>query len=191
MKNLLFTLFLFSFLAGCGAKKKKPEVPEASFFPVVPYIKGEVARLDTSLSSFLKIETANGRSDTTPIKSTEVRRYAADFLSLPDISSPELKNDYEVTHLYDDMLNAFVFTFTTKEPHPVKREDVVLEPDAEDAGKNTVKSIFVERWGNENNTAVRKNLFWEAGKSFHVTTTSTLPNDSLSTKRLQVVWNRF
>lgn len=190
MKNLLFVLFVASLLVRCGAKKK-PEVPEANFFPVVPYLKGEVARLDTSLSSFLKIETANGRSDTVPIKSTEVRRYAVDFLSLPDISNPELKNDYEITHLYDDMLDAFVFTFTTKEPHPVKREDVVLESNPEDASKNTVKSIFVERWDAEGNKAVRKNMFWEAGKSFHVTTTSTSAADSPSTKRLQVVWNRF
>lgn len=186
-------LALFSLLfvlAGCKSKKDKPDIPAEKFFPVTDYIRGELAKLDTSLATFYKIETANGISDTVPIRNTDVKRYARDFATLPDISSNELKNDYQITHEYDDMLNAFVFMFTTNEDHPVKREDVVLDPAPNAQGKNDIQSIFVELWQNNGDTLVRKNMLWEAGKNFQVTTVSEA-GGTQQTKKLQVVWNGF
>lgn len=188
-RPLAFFILLF-LLAGCKAKKAKPDIPAEKFFPVTDYIRGELAKLDTSLATFYKIETANGISDTVPIRNADVKRYARDFATLPDISSNELKNDYQITHEYDDMLNAFVFMFTTNEDHPVKREDVVLDPAPNAQGKNDIQSIFVELWQNNGDTLVRKNMLWEAGKNFQVTTVSEA-GGTQQTKKLQVVWNGF
>jgi hypothetical protein len=176
---------------GCKNKKIKPDVPAADIFPVNDYLKGQVARMDTSLAYFTIIETTEGRSDTTPIKNSEVRRYAADFLTLPDIASKELKDDYEVTHLYDEELDAFAFTFTTKENHPVKSEHVILDPQQNAEGKNDIKSIFVDLWKNSGDSSIRKNMLWEAGKSFQVTTTSNSPGTNEKIKKIKVVWNGF
>ena len=159
--NRLIVAFLFSLsLFGCKSKKaKKPEVKAADFFPVKDYINGQVAKLDTSNYTFQKIETVDGRSDTTPIKNTEVKQYAKDFLELPDISSKDIKDDYEINHLYDEELQAFAFTFTTKEDHPVRSEHVVVEPMPNPEGKNDIKSIYVDMWQPQENTIIRKNLF--------------------------------
>lgn len=183
-------LFLTVLLGSCGFKKKKADVPAEQFFPVTAYLKGELTRLDTSLSSFAKIETVDGRSDTTPIRNVDVKRYAKDFLTLPDIGSSELKNDYQVTHEYDDILNAFVFMFTTKEDHPVRREDVVLDPQQNEQGKNDIQSIFVELWETAGDTTVRKNMLWNAGRKFQITTVIDA-GGAEKTKKLQVVWNGF
>ena len=192
MNRFIIVLFLsISFIACKSKKEKKPEVPAANFFPVKEYLNGQVAKLDTSAYTFLKIETVNGKSDTTPIKSSEVRQYAKDFLELPDISSKELKDDYEITHLYDEELEAFAFTFTTKEDHPVKSEHVVLEPMPNAEGKNDIRSIFVDMWQGGDKAPIRKNMLWEANKSFQVTTTNTAPGQPESIKRVRIVWNGF
>ena len=184
---LSLSLILF---VGCKEKKKQTDVPAEQFFPVTDYFKGELARLDTSLATFYKIETAEGKSDTTVIRNTDVKRYARDFATLPDISAEEIKNDYQVTHNYDDILDAFVFMFTTKEDHPVKREDVVLDPAPNAQGKNDIQSIFVELWQAEGETLVRKNMLWEAGRNFQITTVSEA-GGTQHTKKLQVIWNGF
>jgi hypothetical protein len=181
---------ILSLLVSCKEKKKKAEVPAEQFFPVTSYLKGELAKMDTSLATFYKIETVDGKSDTTPIRNVDVKRYAKDFATLPDISSDPLKNDYQATHDYDDLLGAFVFMFTTKEDHPVRREDVVLDPQPNAQGKNDIQSIFVELWENRGDTTVRKNMLWNAGKDFEVTTV-TEAGGSEKTNKLLVVWNGF
>src|SRR5688572_17239201 len=113
MNRIIIVLFISCSIVACKSKKEeKREVPAANFCPVKDYLNGQVAKLDTADYSFLKIETTGGRSDTTIIKNTEVRQYAKEFLNIPDISSKELKDDYEITHLYDEDLEAFAFTFT-------------------------------------------------------------------------------
>src|SRR4051812_13864105 len=109
MNRILFVLFPILLLIACKNKKKeKSEVPAANFL-VNDYIKGRIAQLDTSHLLFLKIETSEGHSDTTPIKNSDLRHYAQDFLTLPDLSSGDIKDDYEVSHLYDEIQQAFVF----------------------------------------------------------------------------------
>jgi hypothetical protein len=190
MIRLMTIFFCFLSLLGCKGKKKTASVPADQFFPVPAYIRGELARLDTSLASFYKIETTNGKSDTTPIRNTEVKRYAKDFATLPDISETTLKDDYEVIKDYDDKLGSYVFMFISREDHPVRREHVVLDPAPNEQGQNDIQSIFVELWQNSGDTAVRKNMLWEAGKNFQVTTISEA-GGAQKTKKLQVVWNGF
>jgi hypothetical protein len=190
--NRIIIGFLIAFsIISCKNKKIKPEVPAVNFFPVNDYLKGQIAKMDTSSYSFLKIETANGRSDTTPIRNAEVKKYAKDFLELPDISSKEVKDDYEINHLYDEELEAFAFTFTTKEDHPIKSEHVVLEPMPNAEGKNDIRSIFIDLWQTKGDSSIRKNMLWEAAKSFQITTTTDLSGGTQTIKRVRIIWNGF
>lgn len=190
MLRLLACTALLFVLLGCKGKKKKTSVPSEQFFPVSAYLKGEISRLDKSLHSFYKVETDSGRTDTVPIPNTEAKRLAADFYNLPDIGSEDLKDNYEVTHTYDDALNAFVFMFTTKEDLPVQREDVVLDPEPDAKGNYKILSIFAEVWKNNGDTTIRKNMLWNAGKSYQITTL-TEAGGTEKTEKLQVFWNGF
>jgi hypothetical protein len=190
MTRFFAVLFCVLFITGCKGKEEKPSVPAEQFFPVPTYIRGELAKLEKSLASFYKIASVDGRSDTIPIPNTEVKNYAQEFANLPDISSSELKDDYQVTQAYDDMLGSYVFMFTTKKDHPVRREDVMLDPELNAAGTNAIQSIFVELWQNNGDTTVRKNMFWEAGKNFQITTIKEAGGEQ-KTEKLQVVWNGF
>lgn len=191
MKRISFIILSAFVFVGCRSKKAKPDVPAADFFPVKSYLQGQVAQLDTSPASFYKVETINGRSDTVSIKNKDVKTYAADFINLPDISASAIKNDYSIDHLYDDMLEAFVFTFTTKEDHPVKREDVVLDPQLNDQGKNDIKSVFVQMDEIKKDTAVQKNLLWEANRNFKIITTLQVAQQPAQIKTVCIFWNVF
>jgi hypothetical protein len=186
-----FAVFVLLSVASVACKSKnskKAEVPAASFFPVADYIKGELSRLDSSKFPITKIESSNGLADTTVINNSEVRRYASDFLTLPDLSSPVLKNDYDVTHLYDDLQEAFVFTYTTKESHPVQQENVTVEPKPNASGKNDIKSIYVSLVQDSIGSPRKKILLWTAGKGFLVTTITQPSNGTEQIRTVQVNW---
>lgn len=163
-------------------------MPVTNFFPAPTYIRGELKRLDTARLSFTKIETIAGRADTLPLKNTDVRQYAKDFLDLPDIATSELKDDYEVSQLYDDMQGAFVFNFITKAAHPLREENITVDPQPNAAGKNDIKSIYAKLEADSSGVPVTKILLWEAGKGFYTTTIFDPPGKSEQVKKVQVLW---
>ena len=189
MNRFLFASFLSLCLMGCKSKKKN-DTPVANFF-VSDYIKGQVAMLDTMHRPFVKIETLNQKHDTASITAAEAKVLAKDFLDLPDISSDKFRDDYEVSHLYDDLQEAFIFTYTTKEAHPVQREDVTVEPQPNAKGQNDIRSVYADYWMNEDKASVRKNMLWQADKSFQITTTTDAPGTAQTIKRITVIWNGF
>ena len=189
--NRIAIIFFAVFIFSCKSKPVKPKVPAAEFFPVTSYLKGQVAMLDTSFYSFYKVETINGKIDTLSIRNKDVKLYAKDFTDLPDIGTSSIKDDYVIDNLYDDMLECFVFTFSTKQNYPVKREDVVLEPQPNEQNKNDIKSIFVQVEQQDKDTIVNKNLFWVANSNFKIITTKKLGDQPPQTKTVTIFWNGF
>lgn len=190
MMRLFACTVVLLILVSCKGKKKTSAVPKEQFFPVSAYLKGEISRMDKSLNSFYKVETENGRSDTVSIPAAAAKQLAADFYNLPDIGADKLKDNYEITHTYDDALNAFVFMFTTQEDLPVQREDVVLDPEPDDKGNYRILSIFAEVWETKGDTTIRRNMLWNAGKNYQVTTVKDA-GGTQKTNRLTVFWNGF
>ena len=192
MNRIVFGLLCLFIIVSCKSKKaEKPEVPAADFFPVKDYLNGQIAQLDTASYNFQKIETVDGRSDTIGIKSADVKTYAKPFQDIPDLSAKEIKDDYSVDKLYDDIQEAFVFTYTTKEDHPVRQQQVTLEPDFNAAGKNDIRSVYVDLWETNKDSSVRKHMMWEANKNFYITTTTEVTGQPERTKTTKIVWNGF
>ena len=190
MNRILFVLVCICVLVSCKDKKKaKSDVPAANFL-VNDYIKGRVSQLDTSFFSFQKIETSEGHSDTVSIKNSDIRHYAQDFLRLPDLSSGDIKDDYEVSHLYDEIQQAFIFTYSTKEDHPVREQHVTVEPEMETGGKSNIRSVYVDFQDVREDSSIRKNMMWEAN-SFYVTTTTNATGQSQKIKTIKITWKDF
>src|SRR5215208_6364780 len=127
MNRLILCLILvISFNACKGKKKEKTN----AYFSVVSYLQGQAKQIDTSLYHFVKIETIDSTTDTTSISKEDFRNYAKDFLTIPDISSEEKKDNYKEDNSYDDLLNNILLTYTTNDPdEEVRRETIMLEPD--------------------------------------------------------------
>lgn len=127
----------------------------------------------------------NGKSDTTFLHREQFRGEAADFISVPDITSENLKGAYTETRMYDDVLKRVILTYTPKEDADILRQDVTIEPGA--AGNDAVKTIFINYLKNEEDSTVQKRLLWEVGKRFQVVITVSRKGQPEAT-RIQEVW---
>lgn len=178
----------FPIIFSCKSKKK--EEKNGQFFSVLSYLQAQIKNVDTSLYRIIKIDKVDSTSDTTFIKREEFRNYAKDFLNIPDISSDKLKDEYQESNTYDQLLNKVLLTYTAKNPDAeVQRETVIL--DQGDNGNSQVKTIIIDKQISNKDSSVIKNMLWEVDKRFQVITKTTLPGQPEKTKIMQVVWNDF
>ncbi len=181
-------LIAAAFLYFVSCKSKKEEDANAAFFPVASYIKSQVAQVDTTLNRIMKIITVKGTSDTAYISRTEFRKEAKDFLSLPDISSNKLKDDYTETQLYDEDLERVILNYTPKnQDTEIRRQEVMIKPDNLRGDK--VESIFIDQLLEFNDSAVQKRLTWNVDHNFQVVTIVQKGNTPDKIHTLRLVWN--
>lgn len=189
MNKLLIGLICLFGLLSCKGKKKN-EAADAKFFPVLSFLKGQAKNIDTSLYRIVKVETIDSTPVTTYIKREDFSKNAKDFLELPDITSDDLKDDYEETKMFDDALNAVILSYNTKKNNEVRREDVMLNPTNE-SGNSEVKNIIVNTLLSNSDSTVEKNMVWSVNKRFIVITKIQKPNQPEKIKKLEVIWNDF
>ena len=188
MRILLIVLGIGIWAAGC--KQKKEDDSNNGFFPVSSFLKSQVKDIDTSVYPLMKIVTVDSVSDTSYIKREQFKTYASDFLSIPDISSEELKEGYTESKLYDETLKRAVLTYMPKSPEaPIRREEVMIVPDDQTGGR--VKSIFISRLMNSKDSSVEKKMYWQVDKRFQIATIVQKPNQPEKIQVLQIIWNDF
>lgn len=176
-------------LYGCKQKGGDKE-KEGDFFPVLSFLRSQVKHIDTSVYPLLKIVTVDSVSDTAYIKREEFRTYASDFITIPDISSDKLKDQYTETKLYDETLKQAVLDYTANNAKAeIRREEVMLVPDENTGGH--VKSIYISRWINSADSTVQKNMYWQVNKRFQIVTITQKNNQPDKIKTVQVIWNDF
>ena len=182
--SLIGALLFFS----CKNQKTKQQ-DESSFFPVLSFIKSQVAHVDTSVYRIIKVVKTDSTSDTTYLKREEFREAAKDFLSVPDISSEELKDDYTETKLFIQDLDQVALSYMPKKPDKeITRQEVMIKPDGDG---DKIQSIFINRINNNKNGSIHKILFWEVDKQFKIVTLTQLPDQPEKTETVEVIWNNF
>jgi hypothetical protein len=175
----------------CCNHQKQKQGDDVTYFPVVSFLKGQARHIDTSLYRIVKIETIDSTTTTTYIKREEFKKYAKDFLELPDISSDKWKEDYEETRMFDDALNNVILTYTTTErENTVRREDVMLEP-TNASGNSEVKNIIVNTFQLEDDSTIEKNMVWYVNRRFIIVTKVQKKDQPEKIKKLEVIWNDF
>ncbi len=190
MQKTLFASCVILVLLSCK-NKKKDSAEDGSFFPVVSFIKSQVAHVDTSVYRIIKVTKIGNRSDTTFLKREEFKNAAKDFLSLPDISSDRLKDDYRETRLFDQDLEQVTLNYMPIEPdEEITRQDVMIKPNPDGDG-DKVQSIFINQSIPEEDSTINKILFWEVDKKFRVVTTVQKPKANERTEVVEVIWNDF
>ena len=169
--------------------KQKSEEEENSFFPVVSFLKSQVAHVDTSFYRIVKVEQENGRSDTSYLKREEFKIYAKEFTSIPDISSDDLKDEYAETKLYDEALERVVLSYTPKENDAeIQRQDITILPDN---AESKVETIYIDQLYEEGDSIVQKKMLWRMDKKFQITTSVSKSGQPERLKTVQVSWSTF
>jgi hypothetical protein len=178
---------MFSALLFSCKNKKKGSGTDKTFISVNNIIREEIAHIDTSLYSIIKVESDGTRTDTTPVSREAFRKYASEFLELPDISSKKLRDDYEETSFFDTLTNKAGFSYTTTDPElEIKHQVINILPVP--GIESMVETIYVHRIIEENNALVEKKMTWEARKWFQVVTITQKENAPEQVHKLKLIW---
>ena len=170
-------------------KKEKENVDTSRYFPILSYLQSQVKELDTSMYRFIKIETINGISDTMDISREDVRKYAKDFLEIPDIKDPEYGSDYEELTNFDSLLGRVFMSYTAYDKDvEVVKQDVTILPRFGD-GEDEVKTIYIEKTESDDGTTIEKKMLWEMKKYFNITTITQKENAPEKIRNLKIEWN--
>jgi hypothetical protein len=187
MKILTITTAVLLLLAG-GCKEKKQET-KGTIIPVISLIKDQIAHVDTSLYTIMKITRIDSvRNDTAYIERGQFREAARDFLNLPDISTAEYNDRYTEENTYDETLGRAIFTYTAKNPEKeeVQKEELLVKPDPPN---DKVTSIIITTSRITKDSSIEKKLLWTMDHSFQVTILKQLPSQPETTSTFNVVWN--
>ena len=183
MKKYLLFLFATLVLFACRNKKKE------SFFPVLSFIKSQVAHVDTSLYPIEKIIWLDSiRTDTIYVKREEFRDLAKDFLTVPELTDKKNSSLYIEEKFYDAGMNQVVLTYKPKDPDKVtvQRQEVLITPDP---SGDKVKSIIIDQVITNKDSSVQKKLLWQVDQSFQVVKIIQKNGQPEITSIMKVLWD--
>jgi hypothetical protein len=184
--KFLFGAIVLFFVVACGQKEKENK---EKFFPVLSYLKSQVADIDTSLYSIRKIIYVDSlRTDTVYLHRENFREEAKEFLSVPDISSSGYRERYIEEKLFDETLNRVLITYTPLDPEKevIQRQEVLIKPDP---SGDKVTNIIINTVINTRDSAIQKKLLWKVDDSFQMTITKQLAGQPEKTSTIKVIWN--
>jgi len=185
MKNYLPILALTAILiAACKGKKEPTQEPPIS---VLSIIKGQLNHLDTSLYSVTKYETADNITDTTYLKREEIRKFAAPFLSLPEIADKNYYKNYNEERLIDAQQETLNITTTAKNENAEIQKQIIVITLA-DISSGKVQSIFIDRYIPSNDSTIEQKLFWEIDKYFSIGSIIEKENQPDKTHFTKITW---
>ena len=189
MKNWLFIAFAASLAFPACRQKKKEE--DKNYISVVSLIRKQVAHVDTSLYSIMKVEQTDSlHSDTSYIPREQFEAIAKDFLDIPDLSDRKVAKRYkEEPARYDELLNRVIITYLPLEPEKeeVKRQEILATPVPGADAK--VNNIIIIREISNRDSFLQKKMLWRMDKSFQVVTSSQKPGKPEITTTTKVSWN--
>ncbi|RYY53413.1 MAG: hypothetical protein EOO09_18060 [Chitinophagaceae bacterium] len=180
------TAFLAVAIPSC---KNEDKAETEAFFPVLSFIGSQVAMVDTSLNSILRITQVDStRSDTVNIHREKFRENAAEFLNLPDLSEKKYRDRYRSSKQFDQGLNLVILTFEAIRPEKelIHTEQVTIMPSI---GGDKVRNIIINLVSNSRDSSVQKRMLWNADQSFQVSTIKQLPGQPETSSSYKVTWN--
>ncbi len=185
-----YIVLLLPVMLAMPACRSKEKGPEKKFVSVLSLIKNQVAQVDTSLYSIVKIVSTDSlHNDTTYIPREEFRAAAKDFLAIPDLSDKKVAKRYKEETMYDKTINRVVITYTPEDPakEEIQKQELLVTPDAATGDK--VNDIIINRVISNRDSFMQKNMLWRMDKSFQVVTTLQKPGKPEKTTTMKVTWN--
>ena len=183
----ILSVSVILFVACLAACKSKDKQTKEAFFPILSFIKSQVAHIDTSLYQITKLTSIDSTWDTAYIRREDFRKYAGDFLQLPDLSDKKFAGKYDESKFFDASLNRAIITYTPKDKEQeIQREEVMIEPNSETGDK--VKNIIVDKLINSKESSITKRMLWNVDESFQVTTIIQQQGREDSTNTIKIQW---
>ena len=176
-------------IAVSACRQKKQE--DKKFISVLSLIKKQVAHVDTSLYSIMKVVYIDSlHSDTSYIPREEFENTAKDFLDIPDLSDQKVAKRYkEEPARYDELLNRVIITYIPLKPgeEEIKSQELLVTPNQVTGDK--VSNIIIIREISNRDSFLQRKMLWQMDKSFQVITTSQKPGKPEIITTTKVSWN--
>ena len=184
MNKLALAFLGLIFFIGC--KQKEEQKTDADYFPTTAFIRDQIAHVDTSVFSIIKIVEHDSLPDSIYLKREDFKKEAADFLALPDISSKGLRKEYSESKQFDEALQKITFAYTAQNPDaPIQQEIVVVKPDP---NIDKVETIFIDWFQANDDSTVQKKLTWQANKYFRKITMTQKKGQPEKIEKVEVHW---
>ncbi len=180
--NRAFIGLFFVIIICSRCKEKKNDV-----FPALDFIKGQIAKIDTSFYPIIKlVPVTDSTYDTTYVKREDFKKLAKDFLETPDISK-KFSGKYTEERMMNNELGLVVFIATPKNENlEVRRQEVRILPNPPE---DQIKSIYIEKFQSNDDSSVIKRMTWYADRKFQIVTITQNKNGEEKTSVMNVVWN--
>lgn len=195
MKSPVLLIAAAFFVFACGDKKpaevsakaaaKDTAAAPKQFFPVMGFIKGEVAYVD-SLPVGIKKYRGDNKKTFSYIKPEEFHRLAMEFTP-KEMEDSFFLSHYQETSFLDRSTNTGTFLYVSKDPSlSLQRVDVIT---AKGDAYDQVKSIYLQKNYRSGDTTFIKKLFWRPQKSFQTITETVRGGGQPQTEVINVVWD--
>jgi hypothetical protein len=181
-------ILILLWIISCKSEKKANPAAEP-FFPVVGFIKSQVAHVDTGMYSIKYVDLSDTtKRDTAYYHRDRFRELSTEFLQVPDISTSEYQDRFVEARNYDETINRVYIVYTPVDPEKeqIQRQEILIHPDP--AG-DRITSIIIDYHLNTKDSSVQKRMLWQADRSFQVVSTKQLPGKPETTSVYKVIWN--
>lgn len=187
MNHLMLIILISLLLISCNHKKKEKKEP---IFSVLNFLQAQARHMDTATYVLTKIEVSDGSSDTVSLRREEFRKYAQDFLNIPDISTEDKRDDYDQANNYDDVLKNVLLTYTALEPEDeIRRETVMLE--FTESGDTQPSTILINRLQSVKDSTIEKDMTWHVDRRFQIVTKIRKTGQEEKIKTLILKWDNL
>lgn len=191
MKNYIIVPALtVILLTACKEKKdskKETQSKEEPPISALSIIKGQLNHLETTIYEVKKFETSGNVTDSTYLKQNEIRKFAAPFLSLPEIVDEKYYEKYTEDKLIDLQQNTLSITSIAKsDSAEIQKQIVIIGLSPTENSK--VQSIFIDRYISKGDSTIEQKLFWEIDKYFSIGSIIEKENQPEKTHSIKVAW---
>ncbi|HMT73873.1 MAG TPA: hypothetical protein PKA77_07390 [Chitinophagaceae bacterium] len=180
------------FISVSACKSDKDNKGNLHYISVKSIIEKQVAHIDTSLYSIVKITIHDSlHSDTSYIPREEFRNAAKDFLEIPDLSDTKIANRFKEENRYDSLIRKVIITYSPLNPkeEEIQKQELLVSPDVMVDSSNKVTNIIVDRVKKTRDGFWGQQMLWITDKSFLITTTTQKPGESEKIVTTRVIWN--
>jgi hypothetical protein len=192
MKKICLYLLVIVLFSACKNHSTNPagnqtdSAAKKNYFPVASFIRDEISYVDSMPLGILKQTIINGQKDSGYIKNEEFHKLAQEFIS-PIFSSGDFEKDYSETSFMDQTTESITFTYASKnKQQEVTRVDVLAKPGESHI---KVKSLYMEKVINRNDTLITKKMYWKAKHNFQVVTSIQPSGQKPVIEQVKVVWD--
>jgi hypothetical protein len=156
------------------------------FLPVAEYLEADILHVDSIPLALRKYITRNGQTDSAYIQVPEFNALALQFV-LPELRNGSFEKNFTENSFMDKTTQSVTFTYATTATHlSLQRVDVTTSPGI---NSQKVKSIYMEKNRVSGDSLVLEKMYWRMGRSFQVSTMTSVKGKSPIEQQLKVVWD--